>query len=506
MAAATRRRHGHVAGLRRRPYNPTLVDKPSGVIEEPAEDEVPAESVEAPYAGAGDAVDAQDVQADSPHDVAEAEPAPEEGVDVEPIEPVAVDEPPAATPVEEETDEEDGAEQVETGTDTEVVAEDDEERVEEDDEKGAKADPHSDLFAWLAGDGESLADLLRPARQPELYTPAAPPRPRPAQRPLARPPRLDRHAFRRATDAPRQVAPLPVSPPPSPPSRTVSPPAKPIGRYRKAILVAAIVFAVALLAGVVALLRPGSGSNNDNGTTGRGSSTPTIAPPAPTAEPVAWAKQNLPSSAAIVAPAALVPGLQAAGFTTVYADDALTGLTLANVGYLVGEPAETPPAGELEKFVSSAAPLAYFGTGSAQTMVGEVFAGGMAAMAKAMVADTKLRAQEGSALLNNPNVNSDVAMRKVLANGLLDARAGAFIVSLAVAGQVTVTNPVRSAPEAAAGLPYRMLTVSTPDTVFLDNSIRRADPKYKPASVVAVGPNERRLIWTPAVAPDKPFS
>jgi hypothetical protein len=260
---------------------------------------------------------------------------------------------------------------------------------------------------------------------------------------------------------------------------------------------------MAVVAGVLALVIPGS--SNDNGTTGQGNSTSPIPPPVQTAEPVVWVKQNLPSSAAIIAPAALVPSLQAAGYTTVYADDALKGLTLADVKYIVGEPAVAPGAGDLEKFVNATAPLAYFGTGSTQTMVGEVFGGGTAAMAKAMVADTKLRVQEGSALLKNPNVHTDVAMRKVLANGLLDARAGALIVSLAVGRQVTVTNPIRSAPEAAAGLPYRMFTVSIPDTVFLDNSLRRASPKYKPASVVVLGPIERRLIWTPAVAPDKPF-
>jgi hypothetical protein len=514
MAAATRRPHGHVAGLRRRPFIPTMVDKPSGVIEEPDEDEVSADSVESADAGAEDAGDiAEDLEADSPQDVAEAEPALKEAVDVEPAEPVAVEEPPAAAPGEEKTAEENAAEPVEGAADADDVAEDDEERAEpvegaadaddiaKHDEKRAEPGRHSELFAWLAGDGESLADLLGSAKQPEPYAPAGPPPPRPAPRPLARPPRLDRQSLRRVTDAPRQPA---SRPPPLPPSsRAVSPPAKRKERRRTAILVGAVVVAVALVAGVVSLLLPGS-ERNDTGTAGRRNSTAPAAPQS--AQPVVWAKQNLPSGSAIVAPAPLVPGLQAAGFTTVYADDALSGLTLANVAYLVGEPTVTSPAADLEKFVNASAPLAYFGTGSAQTMVGEVFAGGMGAMATAMIADTKLRAQEGSELLKNPNVHTDVAMRKVLANGLLDARAGALIGAFAGAGQVTVTNPVRSAPEAAAGLPYRMFTMSMPNTVFLDNSVRRADPKYKPASVVAVGPNQRRLIWTPAVAPDKPFS
>jgi hypothetical protein len=137
--------------------------------------------------------------------------------------------------------------------------------------------------------------------------------------------------------------------------------------------------------------------------------------------------------------------------------------------------------------------------------VGQVFRAGTIAMAQAMVDDTKLRAEEGSGLLHNPNVRADAAMHKVLANGLLDARAGALIGVLAGVGQVTVTDPVRSAPEAAADLPYRIVTISVSNPVLLDNSVRRADPKYKPVSAVPVGATQRRLTWTPAVAPDKPF-
>jgi hypothetical protein len=201
----------------------------------------------------------------------------------------------------------------------------------------------------------------------------------------------------------------------------------------------------------------------------------------------------------------LVPLLRAAGFSSVYADDALAGLTLADVTYLVGEPTAATPTGRLKTFVDATAPLAYFGTGATQTMVGQVFRGGTIAMAQAMMDDTRLRAEEGSGLLRNRNVRADAAMRKVLANGLLDARAGALIGVLAGVGQVTVTDPVRSAPEAAAGLPYRIVTISVSNPVLLDNSVRRADPKYKPASAVPVGATQRRLTWTPAVAPDKPF-
>jgi hypothetical protein len=200
-----------------------------------------------------------------------------------------------------------------------------------------------------------------------------------------------------------------------------------------------------------------------------------------------------------------VPLLRAAGFTSVYPDDALRGLTLADVSYLVGEPTAATPTGRLKTFIDATAPLGYFGTGAAQTMVGQVFRGGTMAMAQAMLDDTKLRAEEGRGLLHNPNVHTDVAMRKVLANGLLDARAGALISVLAGVGQVTVTDPVRAAPEAAAALPYRIITISVSNPVLLDNSVRRADPKYRPATDVALGPTQRRLTWTPAVAPDKPL-
>jgi hypothetical protein len=465
MAAPTRRRHGHVAGLRRRSFDPTVVDPPSGLVEEPGE--VAGGSVEAADTDTDGAVDdIQDVNEDSTDDVAEV------------------------------------SEPAEAETEVEQVAAD----VAEDNQKSAVLDRHSDLFAWLAGDGESIADLLGSAKQPETYAPAGQPTPHLAPRPLGRPPRLDRQSFRRATDAPRPAAPLPVPTPPPPP-RTASPQAKPKRRRRSAILVAAIIVAVALVAGVVALVLPRSGSGKKaNATTSQATTTAPIAPPIRTSpEPVSWVKQNLPAGAAIIAPASLVPLLRAAGFTSVYADDALAGLTLADVSYLVGEPTAATPTGQLKKFIDATAPLGYFGIGAKQTMVGQVFRGGTIAMAQAMMDDTKLRAEEGSGLLRNPNVRSDAAMRKVLANGLLDARAGALIGVLAGVGQVTVTDPVRSAPEAAAGLPYRIVTISVSNPVLLDNSVRRADPKYKPVSAVPVGATQRRLTWTPAVAPDKPF-
>jgi hypothetical protein len=257
MAAPTRRKHGHVAGLRRRPFNPTMVDKPSGLIEEPDEDEVPAESVEAVDVGVADAADvAEDAEDDvpaeinqpaaaevgqeqptEPENVAEPEPVATETVEAEPAEAVGAEAQPEA--VEEETAEEDAAEPVEAVTDAEHLSEANEESTEgdpesaevaeydeyeeqsaevtEDDEEGAEAaehdedsaeaDPHADLFAWLAGDGESLADLLGTAKPPEPYTPVPLPVPFPAPRPLARPPRLDRQSFRRATDSRPATAP-----------------------------------------------------------------------------------------------------------------------------------------------------------------------------------------------------------------------------------------------------------------------------------------------------------
>jgi hypothetical protein len=480
--------------------------RPSGVIEEL--DEISAKSV-------GAAAAKTEVE-----QVAKAEPAPEETVEIEPAQPVAAEAPAdvevgddasgsdAAVPQAE--DAADGTEG--PGTAAEDVA--DRSKPGEGEEPATSGaarsnmDRHSDLLAWLVGDGESLSDLLGSAKQPETYAPAGQGPPRPAPRPLARPPRLDRQSFQRATGAPRPTAPPAVLPPPRPaPPMTVGPPPGPGRRRRTVVLVAAIVAAVALIAGVVALVVPRSGSGTKaNATTSQTTTTAPIAPPIRTSpEPVSWVTQNLPTGAAIIAPARIVPLLRAAGFTSVYPDDALRGLGLTNVAYLVGEPTAATPTGRLKKFIDATAPLGYFGTGAAQTMVGQVFRGGTVAMAQAMLDDTKLRAEEGSGLLHNPNVHTDVAMRKVLANGLLDARAGALIGALAGVGQVTVTDPVRSAPEAAAALPYRIITISVSNPVLLDNSVRRADPKYKPVSAVPVGATQRRLTWTPAVAPDKPF-
>ena len=501
MAASTHRRHGHVAGLRRRPFYRADVDTPSGVIEEPDEDDATIGRVDA----AVDPVDAFDAAAvPAAEDVREVSEPAEAGAELVAAEETAAKET-AAIESAEPTTQDDAAE---PDTTVEEVANDEpaQDEAVEDTAEGDEItpNPHADLIAWLAGDGDSIADLRRTEKPTQTSVPVGPAAGSPNPRPLARLPRLDRLSFRRATDAPR------VAPPPAPPV-VVGPPPSPLPRSRHprrgAVLVAAVVVAAALVAGVVELLHPGSGTK-DNGTSSQPGAAATIPPPARTSTipVVAWVKENLPSNAAMIAPAALVRSLQDAGFTAVHADHALTGLTLANVSYLVGEPAAATPYTPLEIFINSSAPLAYFGTGSTHTMVGMVFHGGKAAMASAMAADTKLRAQEGSDLLHNPNVNMDAAMRKVLANGLLDARAGALIGALAGARQVTITDARRVAPEAAAGLPYRTFTVSMANTAFLDNSVHRADPKYRPASAVALGPTQRRLTWTPAVAPDTPFS
>jgi hypothetical protein len=495
MAASTRRRHGHVAGSRRRPFKPADVDAPSGVIEELDEDEATTEPVDV----AADPEDGVDAAAESAaEDIWEVSEPAEAGAEL-----VAEEEATAVESAEPDTQED----VAEADTTVEGVAKDapaQDEAVQDTAEAdGITPNPRADLFAWLAGDGDSVADVP-PGKPTQTYVPAGPSAVSPSPRRLARSLRLDRQSFRRATDASR------VAPPPAPPV-VVPPPPSPPPRSRPtrrgAFLLAAVVVAVALVAGVVALLHPGSGKK-DNGTSSQTRSPAAIPPRVRTSAipVVAWVDENLPSNAVMIAPAALVRSLHDAGFTAVHADDALTGLTLANVSYLVGEPAATTAYAPLELFMSATAPLAYFGTGSTKTMVGMVFHGGKAAKASAMVADTKLRAQEGSDLLHNPNVNMDAAMRKILANGLLDARAGALIGALAAgARQVTITDPQRVAAEAAARLPYRTFTLSMANTVFLDKSVHRADPKYRPARAVALGPTQRRLTWTPAIAPDTPF-
>jgi hypothetical protein len=515
MAGPTRRRHGHVAGLRRRPFSSADVDTPNGVIEELDEDDAIIEPVDAAVdpEDAGDAVAAEPAAEDVPRVSEPAEAGAELVVEEEPTA-EATAEVGSASPAAEAEIPEDTAE---ADTTAEDEAEDEPAQGEavEDSAEGDEStpDPPADLLAWLAGDGESIADLVAPEKRTQTYVAAGPPAVGPGPRPLARPPRLDRQSFRRAADAPRVAPPAPPAPPVSggPPP---GPPPRPGRRRRMVFLVTAVVVAAALVAGVVALLLPGSGTKY-NGTSSQPSSTAAIPPPVRAIPPpvrttaiplVAWVKENLPSNAAMIAPAALVRSLQGAGFTAVHADHALTGLTLANVSYLVGEPAAATPYSPLEMFINATAPLAYFGTGSAQTMVGVVFRGGTAAMSAALVADTKLRAQEGSDLLDNPNVHMDAAMRTVLAKGLLDTRAGALIGALARARQVTITDPQRAAPETAAGLPYRTFTISMADTVVLDNAVRRAGPKYRPATAVAVGPTQRRLTWTPAIAPDRPLS
>jgi hypothetical protein len=168
MAASTRRRHGHVAGLRRRRVRPADVDTPNDAIIEPVDAAVDPEE-------AGDAVAAEPAAEDvsgvsEPAEagtelVVEEEQTAEETAEVESAAPAAEAEIPEDT--------------ADADTTVEDVAEDEpaeggavEDRAEGDE---GTPDPRADLLAWLAGDGDSNADLLAPEKPTQTYVPAGPP-------------------------------------------------------------------------------------------------------------------------------------------------------------------------------------------------------------------------------------------------------------------------------------------------------------------------------------------
>jgi hypothetical protein len=89
MAASTHRRHGHVAGVRRRPFYRADVDTPSGVIEELDEDE----ATTGPVGAAVDPVDAVDAAAEpAAEDVREVSGPAEAGAELVAAEETAAEE------------------------------------------------------------------------------------------------------------------------------------------------------------------------------------------------------------------------------------------------------------------------------------------------------------------------------------------------------------------------------------------------------------------------------
>jgi hypothetical protein len=353
--------------------------------------------------------------------------------------------------------------------------------------------PHADIFEWLTADQDDFT-VDRPARAEQTV-------------PFAEDSRLYDALERAVTKATAPPAPPPPETPTEAPQRP-RPGAWSWQGLRWPLVAAAALLVAAVVAATVMLTRPDSGTKARTST---GQSTSHSAPATPqqiAAQQVSWVQQNLPPSASIVAPTGIATSLRHAGYRRVHADTKLAGLSARNVSFLVGEPTVSDKPGLLRNLISASAPLAIFESTASQTtsqtMIGEVFAGGAVTLERRLRADAKLRAEEGSDLLNNPNIHADEAMRKVFAGGLLDSRAGALITTLAIDRPVTVSDPERSGPEAAAGLPYRIFTIAMSDTVYLDNSINQAGQNYRPASSTKLGPDQRRLVWTPAVAPDNP--
>lgn len=433
---------------------------------------------------------------------------PSAGAEPEPVAESATepgDEPPV-DPSYEATDAVGGDAVVAEGTDGGEAAADD----DADDDVPEERDPHADLLAWLGADDFETVQAQQLEPEPEHVEAVHPEQvaAEPAQsrevpsRPMPSRPKPSRYAARAEQDA--AVPTLPLSP--SPPAMSV--PGGMSNNRRTLLALGGAILAAVLVIAIFALVLPDSTKTGGAGAK-RSSARPSASQPVSPgigAQQISWVRANLPLSASIVAPPDVAKSLLAAKYGHAHSDSNLAGLGPKNVSYLVGEPTVVDRVGALRGLVSATAPLAIFGSGNGQTMIGQVFSGGAGNLARKLSADAKLRAEEGSDILRNSRIRADAGTRKVLAAGLLDSRAGALLVTMAINQVVTVSDPQRDPAEAAAGLPYRTVTISMSSATYLDASLSAAGQQYRPATIDKLNDQQRRVTWRPAVAPDTPFS
>ncbi len=263
---------------------------------------------------------------------------------------------------------------------------------------------------------------------------------------------------------------------------------------------AAAVVVVAVGAAAVLLMHhrlAGTGT----GTPARGSNTTAAAPgqPATAAAVLSWVQRNLPPLSGVVAPEGLAKQLEAVGFTHVVSDDR-AGIDWSTVQFLIAGTGPRRPALVAAELAGHGAPVAIFGTGSAELSVMQLLAG-TGSPAVRMKMDATVRTRAGEQLLANPAVHPDAAARSLLAAGRLDMRAATILATLAQNSEVAVGGFVQDPAEQRAGLPIRSMTITVPDLDQANQAVFAAMSLFHPSATKPTGADSERLTWSPAVAP-----
>jgi len=244
------------------------------------------------------------------------------------------------------------------------------------------------------------------------------------------------------------------------------------------------------------------------------SSAPTAAPARPTTSTIqraetiqqaeTWIRANVPQAARMrtdstVASDLLLSGYRAAAvFTSVDSQDAAESLLVT-----------TPEIRDhTKKSLADAAsritplPVASFGTGSGRVEIALLVDGNAASLPDRLARDANERRTADKALLDNPRVRTDPALRPWLADGRLDLRAATVVALLASRTDVHLTRVTLDRAEAALARPARTLRLSMTDPAALAAVLQALPVTYAPAHVSTLPGSARQLTWSVGLAPE----
>ena len=230
-----------------------------------------------------------------------------------------------------------------------------------------------------------------------------------------------------------------------------------------------------------------------------------IARSLPVAHAESWIQANLTSSTPLSADARVAFDLGFYGFTDAHAvgTDGRGTQYWETDGFIVLTPAiRDVVSRSLERAAArtSTAPVAVFGGGADRVEVRMIVHSSASSLDERLAGDARDRAAAGSALMRNPRVTVDAAVRTPLGRGELDLRAAAVLALLAAKTDVHLAKVVTDKSEAAAGRPARTLTLTLRDAEALATTLRTLPAAYAPAGVRKVDAGTR-LEWSVGLAP-----
>jgi hypothetical protein len=225
-----------------------------------------------------------------------------------------------------------------------------------------------------------------------------------------------------------------------------------------------------------------------------------------------WAAVQLPHAAQILADHDTQVALAAAGFTAVETvpsaaaapASAATDPTPPSFEYVISTStlraqADSDPA--LANALNSALPVADFGSGAQQIVVGQASSDPAAVVAKRRSTDVQIRRSAETELIANPAIRAVGTALAALQSGQLDLRAATVLAFLANSSHVDLINVTVDPPEQAAGLPIRSIDVISDSQSAMQTILSTLPLAYQPASITPLSNGADRVVWPISAEP-----